>query len=259
MTEILAAEWHKLLTAPPARYVVGVMAVFTALMLVLAWYFVSVWDGLAPEARAHASLASLPELLGWIASLVMAVFGALSITGEHASGMIASTFLAMPSRRRVLVAKACVVAAASFALSEAAFGVCLAGGAVLMGDRPISGQVPVDAGSLVLIVALGVSAAVFALIGLGLGAITRSALATVVALMLLWYIAPLLAAHVPEPWSEWLMSILPGALAGELAGTGNANSVFSASLSPLGAAVALVAYATVPLGAAMAVITRRDV
>ncbi|MHB8960602.1 MAG: hypothetical protein ACYDAN_13360 [Candidatus Limnocylindrales bacterium] len=79
------------------------------------------------------------------------------------------------------------------------------------------------------------------------------------ALMLLWHIAPLLAAHAPEPWSEWLMSIMPGALAGELAGTGNADSIFRATLSPLGALVAMLGYVVIPLGTAMAVVARRDV
>ena len=259
MTEILVAEWHKLRTARPLRYIVGVMAMFTALLLGLAWSFVVTWDGLAPDARAHAALGSLPELLGWVASLCMAVFGALAITTEHSSRMIATTFLAMPSRSSVLAAKALIVAAMSFAVTVVALAVTLLGSAWIVAGRPISGQDPVGPASVVLVVALGLSTTVFALIGLGLGAITRSALATVVALMLLWYIVPLLAGHTPQPWGGWLMSIMPGALAGELAGTGNADSIFRATLSPFGAVVVMLAYAVIPVGTAKAVVGRRDV
>lgn len=259
MSDILAAEWRKLLTSRAARYVVGVMAMFTALMLGVAWYFVTTWDALPADARQHASLAPLPELLGWIASLVMAVAGALAFSSEHASGMIVTTFLAMPSRSRVLAAKAVAVAGATFVISEAALAATLVGGALIIGDRVIAGQDPVGAHSVVLLVALGLSSVTFALIGLALGAITRSALATVVGLMLLWYIVPLLAPHAPAPWGEWLMSIDPGALAGELAGTGNANSVFGAALSPLAALAAMAAYAVIPLALATVVVRRRDV
>jgi ABC-2 type transport system permease protein len=258
MTEILAAEWHKLRTARPTRFIVGVMAMFTVLMLVIAWYFVTTWDSLPPGVRARSSLAYLPELLGWIASLCMAVFGALAVTTEHATGMLATTFLAMPSRRRVVVAKALLVAAVSFVVTEGALVVTHVGGVLIIAGRTITGQPPGGTQVLVLIVAIGLSSTGFALIGLGLGAISRSALATVVALMLLWYIAPLLAAHIPEPWSGWIMSIMPGALAGEIAGNGNVDSVFRAELSPFGAILALAAYAILPIGAAMAVVGRRD-
>ncbi len=256
--DVVWAEWHKLRTARSTAYIVGVIAVLAALMLALAWYFVVTWDSLPPEGRAHAALGSLPELMGWIASLIMAVFGALAITTEYSSGMIRTTFLAVPGRARVLAAKALVAAAIAFVLSEACVAVTLAGSAAIIGGRPIAGQASLDASGAVLVLALGLSSTTFAMIGLGLGAITRSALAAVVALMLLWYVVPLVAVHLPVPWNEALSSILPGALGGELAGTGNANSVFAAGLPPWAALLAMMVDVLVPLAAAAALLRRRD-
>jgi ABC-2 type transport system permease protein len=258
MRDVLAAEWGKTMTARSTRYILGVVGLFTALMLGLAWYFVAFWDGLSPAARPHASLGSLPELLGWILALCMAVFGTLAITSEYASGMIRSTFLAVPRRRDVLAAKAAVVALVTFVASEAALGVTLLGTSLVVGSRAINGQAPLAIGDVAPLVAMGLSTTSFAMIGLGLGAISRSALASVVSLVLLWYIGPLLANHVPQPWSAWLTSLVPGALAGQLAGTGNAHSVFGAALPPWAAFGTLLVYTVVPLAVAMIAITRRD-
>jgi ABC-2 type transport system permease protein len=51
---------------------------------------------------------------------------------------------------------------------------------------------------------------------------------------------------------------VPGALAGQLAGTGNENSVFGALLAPWQAALVMLTYAVVPLVLGAAALTRRD-
>ncbi len=95
----------------------------------------------------------------------------------------------MPRRGTVLAAKAVLVALVAFVVSEAALGVMLLGTPLIVGSRAINGQAPLAVGDLTLLVAMGLSTTPFAMIGLGLGAISRSALASVVSLVLLWYIA----------------------------------------------------------------------
>jgi ABC-2 type transport system permease protein len=259
MRDVLGAEWRKTRSARSTWYILGVVVLFTALMLGLALAFVATWDALPEAARAHASLGPLPALLGWILALCMAVFGTLAITTEFASGMIRPTFLAMPRRGRVLAAKAAIVACVTFIASEAALAVTLLGTAVIVGSRSIDGQVPPSMSDAALLVAMGLSTTSFAMIGLGLGAITRSALASIVSLALVWYLAPLLASHLPQPWDSWLTSLVPGALAGQIAGTGNPSSMFGAALPPWAALVAMLAYGVVPLALAMVGVARRDV
>jgi ABC-type transport system involved in multi-copper enzyme maturation permease subunit len=258
MSDILAAEWLKLRSARATSVIIGVIGVFAVLMLAIAWSFVATWEGLPPEGRAQSSMGSLPELMGWIVSLIVAVFGALAIGSEFSSGMIRATFVAMPARSRVLLAKAIVVAVTTFLLVEAALVVTLLGSAAIVGDRPIAGQTPLDDGDVVLVVAMGLTSVMFALIGLSLAAFTRSALASVVALALIWYIAPLLAVRAPAPWNQLVSSLLPGALAGQLAGTDNVNSVFAAVLSPVEALAILLLYCIGPLVLARFVIVRTD-
>lgn len=64
--------------------------------------------------------------------------------------------------------------------------------------------------------------------------------------------------HLPAPWAAWVSSLVPGALAGQLAGAGNAHSVFAAVLSPWEALLVLLAYVAIPLTAGAIVISRRD-
>jgi ABC-2 type transport system permease protein len=258
MLDVLAAEWLKIRTARSTRIILGVVVVLTGLMALLAWYFVSVWDALPPEQQASSSLGSLPDLLGWILSLCMAVFGTLVIASEFANGMIRTTFIAMPRRGRVLAAKSIVVGVVTFVTAEVALTVTLLASTAIIGDRVVTGQDPPEAGSAVLIVAMGLSTTTFALIGLALGAITRSALASIVALAMLWYIVPLVARLAPAPISQWIGSLVPGALAGQLAGTGNVNSVFGAVLPPAAALAAMLAYAIIPLAVAAVTLERRD-
>ena len=258
MTDALAAEWLKTRTSRSTQVVLGVVVVFVGLMALLAFYFVATWDSLPPERRANSSLGSLPELMGWILALCMAVFGMLQVTSEYSSGMIRLTFVAMPRRRTVLAAKALIVTGATFVVAEAALWTTMLATAFIVGGRSINGQAPPDAGAVVLLVAMGLSTSMFALVGLALGAMARSALASVVALVMLWYIVPLLANHAPAPWSQVLTSLVPGALAGQLAGASNQNTVFGAALPPLAALGAMLAYALIPLALAMIVVTRRD-
>jgi ABC-2 type transport system permease protein len=258
MTDVLAAEWLKIRTARYTRYVLGVLAAFTALMPLLAWYFVTTWDSLTPASRAHAALGPLPEFLGWIASLCMAVFGALAITSEYSSDMIRTTFSAMPRRRTVFAAKGAIVAAVTFVATGAALAATLVCGAIIVGGRPIADQTPLSPSGFAIVAATALAVTAFALIGLGLGAITRSPVASVVGLALLWYLVPLLSMHLPAPWAAWVSSLVPGALAGQLAGAGNAHSVFAAVLSPWEALLVMLAYVAIPLTVGAIVISRRD-
>jgi ABC-2 type transport system permease protein len=259
MADILAAEWRKLRTAASTRYVLGAIAVLTALMPLIAVYFVGVWDSLPSDAQQRSALGSLPVLMGWIASLCLAVFGALAITSEYGSGMIRTTFTVVPRRTAVLGAKGLAVGVAAFIVAELSFAITELSTVAIIGGRQIAGQVPPGPGEARLIIAMGLSCTTFALIGLSLGAITRSALASVVTLALVWYIVPLVAGHLAAPWNGWLMSIVPGALAGELVGGDvNAFSVFGSALPPWAALLAMVAYAVIPLSLAMVLVEARD-
>ncbi|GAA0354027.1 ABC transporter permease subunit [Actinoallomurus spadix] len=255
MTDALAAEWLKLRTARSTGYCLGVVALFIALMAVLAWYAAHLWDGLPPARRSSMELSSLPELACWVDYLVMGVLGVLAITSEYSSGMIRATLTVLPRRRTVLAAKAGVVAVVALAAGEVTGFTVLAAARLIVGDRPIHGQEP----HVGRIVTAGVVVMVFALLGLSLGTLLRSTAGAIVVVAGLWHIVPVLVQLVPEPWGDRLGSLLPAALVEEIAGSGGQNSIYGKGLPPAAAVAVLVAYAVVPLGAAGIALARRDV
>ncbi|WP_328338649.1 ABC transporter permease subunit [Micromonospora sp. NBC_00421] len=113
--------------------------------------------------------------------------GLLAITGEYATGTIRSTLQCTPSRGRVLLAKAVVTGAATFA-----FGLLL-GLVGVLAARPLLGgwgRMPVGR-TLGDLLATATYLALVGVLALGLGAALRSAVLTLVVLFAVLMIVPL--------------------------------------------------------------------
>jgi ABC-2 type transport system permease protein len=116
------------------------------------------------------------EFLG---ALFAALLGAMSITGEIRHGTIRPTFLVSPSRGRVVAAKvaASTLVGAGFGLAGSALAAGI--GPALLRARGIDLQL--DGGDYALLVAGGAAAsALWAAIGVGLGAIVRDQVPTLI-------------------------------------------------------------------------------
>ena len=137
------------------------------------------------------------ELLG---ALFAGLVGALSVTAEIRHGTIRPTFLVSPRRARVVWAKvwACVLTGSAFGLTAGA--VAVAAGAAAFRARGIDFRL--DGGDYVLLVAGATgAAALWAAIGVGVGAVVRHQVPTVVGIC------------------AWLLFV-EGLLAGDLVGLG---------------------------------------
>jgi hypothetical protein len=116
------------------------------------------------------------EFLG---ALFAALLGAMSITGEIRHGTIRPTFLVTPSRGRVLAAKVLVsgIIGAGFGLVAGA----LAAGVGTAALRARGIEVRLDAGDYTLLIAGAAAAtALWAAIGVGLGALLRNQVSALV-------------------------------------------------------------------------------
>ncbi|XRQ16137.1 ABC transporter permease [Actinomadura welshii] len=258
MTDALAAEWYKLRSVRSTRWILAVTAAFFALVLLLAFQTAQVWDGLPAERRADYRLRPLQEIGVWAAGLCLAVLGVLSVTSEYRTGMIRTTFTALPRRRTVLAAKAVLVGAVSLAAGEAMAIGSFLGTRLVVGDRPFPDQQESIAHELPGFAVSGASVAVFALLGLALGVLLRSTAGAIVPVVLLWHVVPLVVFQLPEPWDARIGSVMPGALPRQAAGLSAEDSIYGNMLSPWAAAGAMLAYALVPLAVAAFTITRRD-
>ncbi|NKZ03380.1 ABC transporter permease [Actinomadura latina] len=258
MGDALAAEWWKLRSVRSTYIVLSVAAAFTWFVLLLALRMAHVWDGLPAERRQDLLLRPLQELGGWAASPCLAILGVVSVTSEYRTGMIRMSLIAVPARRTLLLAKATVIGAAALVVGEAVTVGSFLGTRLAVGGRPFPDQQASIAHDLPGFVLAGTVVPVFALLGLSLGVLLRSAAGSIVSVVFVWHVLPLLVHHLPEPWNERAGSVMLAGLPRQMAGISAENSVFGDLLSPGAAAAVLVAYALVPLGAAAFLLARRD-
>jgi len=118
---------------------------------------------------------------------------------------------------------------------------------------PVAAEVPV-------LLSWGVSAMVFALVGLGLGALLRSAAAAVPAVLALWYVVPIVTMHLPGQAGVWASALNLVNLPPQLSGAPELSAGQGGAPLPPAAALAVMAgYVMAALGGGMASIVRRDV
>jgi ABC-2 type transport system permease protein len=256
---VLSSEWVKVRSVRSTHLVLGLSLSAVLLGASLAWAAVGMYDSAPPQKQVHASIANLEEVFLIVPQLCMGVLGVLSITSEYVTGLIGSSLSVVPRRWPILAGKSAVVSAIALVTAPlATFGTYFVS-RWLIGDRFQGAYMAPFADRLPTLATSSISVVVFALLGLGLGAILRSAAAAITVLVGLVYVLPMIVGNLPAPWSERIGSVMIGALPREITGNDNTNSVYGSLLSPGAATATLVAYAVLPLLVAAWLLRRRDV
>jgi len=189
------------------------------------------------------------EFLG---ALFAALLGAMSITGEVHHGTIRPTFLVTPRRGRVIAAKvwASTLIGAGFGLAASA----LAAGVGTAALRARGIDVQLDGAAYALLLAGGAAAAaLWAAIGVGLGAVVRNQVPTAVGICAwLLFVEGLLVGDVADVADVGRFA--PGALGEAISGQGPGTL-----LAPALATALLALYAIAAAAAGSLATARRDV
>lgn len=188
--------------------------------------------------------------------LTIAVLGALLITGEDATGMIRSTFAAVPTRIPVIGAKAIVLvvltAAVTLVSATLSYFVTMPQlshyDLVPALDEP--GTWRVLGGTLYSLIAA-------ALFSLGIGTLLRSTAASLTAALTVLLLLPGTLSFIRLDWVETIVSYLPLPASSALLTTG-AVETQGAHLSAPASLIMMAADAVVPLAAAAVTLHRRD-
>ncbi|MGI8715956.1 MAG: ABC transporter permease [Solirubrobacteraceae bacterium] len=248
MTRLLRSELLKQRTTRTNALLLAWMIALIALIVLLHVF--------SFNAQTLAQRPNQLKVVGWgtgIGSLFAALLGAMSITNEIRHGTIRPTFLATPNRTRVIAAKLAAGGLAGIAVGLAAEA--LTAGVEAAGFAVRGIHITISGGDYVQLLAGGAAAAaLFAAIGVGVGAIIRNQIGTVVGLCVwLLLIETTLIGNVPSAGK-----FAPGASAGALAGAIQTQTATNL-LTPALGALLLVAYAAA-CGAAGALVTaRRDI
>lgn len=209
-----------------------------------------------PAEHLETTSEQLALVVGWgekLGVLFAGLLGAMSLTSEIRHGTIRPTFLVTPQRPRVVAAKvvAGMLFGAGFGLVATALAV--GAGSAALATRGIDNQLDAGAGTMLLAGGI-VAAALWAAIGVGLGAVVRDqvpALIGICAWLLL--IEGLLLGDLFEAVGD-VSRFAPGAAAAAISGQEPDKL-----LGPAVALVLLALYAATAAVAGAVATARRDV
>jgi ABC-2 type transport system permease protein len=250
----LRMEWIKLRSVRSTYWsLLALVGGIVAIGLLISFTTVSRWGQTTAIERAvfDPTFRSLTGI--FLGQMAIGVLGALVITAEYSTGMIRSTFAAVPQRVSVLAAKAITFAGVALAVGTAA---CLA--AFLAGQAIFAGKgigVSLGApGELRAVLGGGVFLALLGLLALGIGAIVRHTAGAIAAFVGLILVVPALVSALPSPWSGDISKFLPSDAGQALVSVHTS----AGQLSPWAALAVLVGWVAASLGTAAVLIRRRD-
>ncbi|GAA0928528.1 ABC transporter permease subunit [Nonomuraea longicatena] len=249
---VLASEWVKIRSIRSGYVSIGAGLAALAVGALIAWSAIAMYDTATPSMRRSASIAEVEEVVVMLPQLSMGILGVLTWVSDR---VLRTSLTLVPRRLPVLTAKAVVVAALGLAV-----GVVTVFGTFFLVHLMLDGRYPVAtfAERWPTLAVTGLSVMVYALLGLGLGAVLRRTGAAVAVLAGLVYVLPMLFNQLPAPWNERVNSVMIAALPRQISGASLENSVFGDILPPVVAALVLAAYAVVPLLAGAWLLRRRD-
>ncbi|MGW0466679.1 ABC transporter permease [Streptomyces sp. NPDC003027] len=139
--------------------------------------------------------------------LCASAMGAVAVVGEYSTGMIRTTFAAVPARRSVMAAKVVVVSAVL-----ALFGAVVAGTSFWLTQAVLAGRSAgvsiAEPGAVRLVVASALLAPVAGLVGMAIGTLLRHSAATMVANVVVVLLLPMVLGD-ERRWSAVLAHGLP--------------------------------------------------
>ncbi|MFC4554052.1 ABC transporter permease subunit [Georgenia faecalis] len=259
---VVRSEWIKLWSLRSTYWVIGatlVAMVAMSLLMTVAVNAVAEEPELAGLGPEPITVLSLSYAMG---QLVVAVLGVLVITGEYSTGMIRSSFAAVPTRVPVLAAKALVIAVVAFVLGVAGVGLSYVITAPMLADAGGAADLA-DPDTQRMFWGTGLYLMAVALFSLGVGALLRHSAGAIATVLGIFLVLPSVAQIVGSS-VDWVYDALPylPSAAGEriLAVTGTATEDMGATnlLEPWTGYGVLAAYVVVLLLAATVLMRRRD-
>ncbi|WP_086831423.1 ABC transporter permease subunit [Streptomyces sp. NRRL B-24572] len=194
--DLVGSEWLKLwsLRSTGWSLLLGTLAV-VAFNVGTAWDHYRYWFQYDAASRAEfeANGMALRDAFTYNSVLVLilasAAMGAVAVVGEYSSGLIRTTFTAVPARGSLMAAKVLVVAVVQVLFGAVvAFGSFWATQAVLSARG--AGLALTHPGALGVVVAAALLAPVCAVVGMAVGALLRKSAASIVGTFVLLLLLP---------------------------------------------------------------------
>jgi ABC-2 type transport system permease protein len=197
--DVIAFEWTKLRSVRSNYWTLLIAAVVTLGVTAI----VAQATASAPAPPRGGSMNPLTSsFLGYgeYTVLPVTVLSVLTFTSEYASGLIRTTFTAVPRRRAVLAAKAAVTGAAALIAGELLAFACFFFTQAIL-SRHHRGLALSHPGVLRAVLAAGFVLAACAVAGVGIGAVIRQTAGAIAAAVTVIYLLAVLCLVLPHPWN----------------------------------------------------------
>jgi ABC-type transport system involved in multi-copper enzyme maturation permease subunit len=252
---VALSEWTKLRSLRSTTYTLLVAAVVTMGFGILASALTaSRWNTLSAGDKATFDPLSTSLVGVNFGVLAIGVLGVLLITGEYSTGMIRSTFAAVPKRLPVLWAKAGVYSLVALAVAVPSTLIAFFAGQAFLSSKHIdiafshAGVPGAVLGSALYLTLVG-------LFGLGLGAILRNTAAGIASFAAIMFVIPPLVSILPASTANAIDPYLPSNAGSAIMKIGHQAH----TLSPWVGLAVFAGYAALSIAVAAVLLRRRDV
>lgn len=201
----LRAEWVKMRTVRSTWWTLAATFVLGAGLTVLVCWGNAEWLASAEADESPGSFLTWGMLVAQICAVVL---GALLVTTEYGTGMIRTTFAAVPVRGRVVAAKALLVVVVLFVVGTVTALVGYAGGNWFL-DREGVGMA-LEGDVLRAMYGSGLYLAGIGLFTVAVGFALRHTAGTISIVLALMLILGNMVLLVPGTFGEWLVKVMPG-------------------------------------------------
>ena len=205
MGAVLRAEWLKLTTVRSTWWTLVATFVLGAGLTVLLCWGNAEWLASADADESPGSFITWGMMIAQITAVVL---GALVVTTEYGTGMIRTTFAAVPARGRVLAAKAVVVVAVLFVVGTVTAFAGYFGGNFFLDREGIGMSLEGDV--LRAMYGSGLYLAGIGLFTVAVGFLLRHTAGTISIVLALMLILGNMVNLVPGEFGEWLTKLMPG-------------------------------------------------
>jgi ABC-type transport system involved in multi-copper enzyme maturation permease subunit len=252
---VARSEWTKLWSLRSTRWsLLAAVVSMIGLSVLAAAVQMSRWTSLDPHERARFDSIDVGVGGYHLAQLAIGVLGVLVISGEYSTGMIRSSFMAVPKRLPVLWAKLGVFSAVTFVLMLVSSFVAFFAVQAITTSHNVNHSLS-DPHALRAVVGAALFLTVLGALGTGIGALIRNTAGGISAFVGLLFVLPGITALLPSSVGDSISPYLPLS-----AGTTIVTSTFDNShhLSPWGGFAVFCGYTAVVIALAAVQLARRD-
>jgi ABC-2 type transport system permease protein len=208
MTQLVAAEFRKLLTTRMWRWILLLSVAWTIFYTALAIALNSHPGQLTPSLSTADGQHALFAIAAGGAGTLVAVMALAAVAGEYRHRTVVTTFLATPHRQRVVIAQVITFLLVGIAYSLACVLINLAVALPWLAAKGIHMSAFSD-GNFAVLASVVIAAAIFGMTGAGLGASLHNQLVTVTGLLLYLYVLEPLLSHLAalRSWTPYLPGV----------------------------------------------------